>query len=125
MRTENWDEKSKIEKGETSKLEFSKHFPIQQLIFSSITLPHNYYPPTTMSLRPKKINFDTTFTEFRSGLDQIYALQSQDKLSGIRLHELVYDMCVAVPKPFVEPLFNAVALYLTELAGKICEVWWL
>ncbi|CAG8443676.1 9696_t:CDS:10 [Ambispora gerdemannii] len=67
-----------------------------------------------MSLRPKKINFDKLFTEFKSDLEKIYNFSGLDRVSGMNMFQSVYDMCTATPKPYTEKLFCAIAYFLEE-----------
>ncbi|RUP51075.1 hypothetical protein BC936DRAFT_150004 [Jimgerdemannia flammicorona] len=70
-----------------------------------------------MSLRRKRINFDSSFSSFRNHLHSLFSFSGLDKVSGINI--LVYDMCTANPKPFTEQLFTGIADYLEEYTSDI------
>ncbi|RHZ52955.1 hypothetical protein Glove_454g2 [Diversispora epigaea] len=66
-----------------------------------------------MSLRPKRIIFDKVFDEFKLDLEQLFNFSGLDRVSGMKMFQLVYDMCTASPKPYTYKLFNSIADFLT------------
>ncbi|ORX96529.1 Cullin 1a [Basidiobolus meristosporus CBS 931.73] len=74
-----------------------------------------------MSLRPKRINFEKTFTEFEKNLIALYNLFGFTKVSGMTMIQLVYDLCTARPRPYTERLFNSIANFLVERSKSLKE----
>ncbi|KAI8983702.1 Cullin [Pilobolus umbonatus] len=74
-----------------------------------------------MSLRRKAINFDEHFTDLIDILNGIYSLSSQQReIKGMTMYQVVYDLCVAVPKPFTEEVFNGIAEYIDKHTVNEC-----
>ncbi|KAG9289195.1 hypothetical protein G9A89_022504 [Geosiphon pyriformis] len=67
-----------------------------------------------MSLRPKKINFEKVFSEFKRDLEKMYNFSGLDRVSGMKMYQSVYDMCTATPKAYTEKLFNSIADFLND-----------
>ncbi|EGF83770.1 hypothetical protein BATDEDRAFT_84491 [Batrachochytrium dendrobatidis JAM81] len=64
-----------------------------------------------MSLRPKVIDFPTAFASFQAGLQEMFLL-SNNHVQGMDMYQIVYDICTARPKPFVEELLQGIVQYL-------------
>ncbi|KAJ1974561.1 hypothetical protein H4R34_004675 [Dimargaris verticillata] len=71
------------------------------------------------SLKRKRRPFDRMFGEFRHDLAKLYAFAGVDSVSGMEMIQLVYDLCTARPRPFVEQTFNAIAQYLEDLTARM------
>ncbi|KAJ1980983.1 hypothetical protein H4R35_000899 [Dimargaris xerosporica] len=71
------------------------------------------------SLKHKRRPFDRMFGEFRQDLAKLYAFTGIDSVSGMAMIQLVYDLCTARPRPFVEQTFNAIAQYLEDLTARM------
>ncbi|KAF9951080.1 Cullin-2 [Mortierella alpina] len=69
-----------------------------------------------MSLRRKRIDFNVAFEEFKRDLIKMFDFLGTDSVSGMGMHQLVYDMCNSIPKPFTERLYCAIADFLCEYA---------
>lgn len=74
-----------------------------------------------MSLRPKRINFAQVYEEFQNDVHKLYSFSGLDNVKGMKLYQLVYDMCVATPKPYTETLFNRIAAYLCHLTTDMLQ----
>ncbi|KAF9903555.1 hypothetical protein EC991_003721 [Linnemannia zychae] len=72
-----------------------------------------------MSLRRKKIDFDVAFNEFKRDLVKMFDFSGTDSVSGMGMYQLVYDICNAVPRPFFEKLYCAIAEFLCEYAAGV------
>ncbi|KAH6602408.1 hypothetical protein BASA61_001156 [Batrachochytrium salamandrivorans] len=66
-----------------------------------------------MSLRPKVIQFSPTFAAFRDGLQDLYLFNNR-KVYGMDMYQMVYDICTARPKAFVEELLQGIVQYLLD-----------
>lgn len=74
-----------------------------------------------MSLRPKKIDFNAAFAEFRADLERVFAHSGLNRVKYMHMYQKVYDLCTAVASKdgFSEELFNAVSLFLAQIAGAV------
>ncbi|KAG0280306.1 hypothetical protein BGZ95_010585 [Linnemannia exigua] len=72
-----------------------------------------------MSLRRKRIDFDVAFDEFKRDLVKMFDFSGTDSVSGMGMYQLVYDICNAVPRPFFEKLYCAIAEFLCEYAAGV------
>ncbi|KAF9918224.1 hypothetical protein FBU30_000313 [Linnemannia zychae] len=72
-----------------------------------------------MSLRRKRIDFDVAFNEFKRDLVKMFDFSGTDPVSGMGMYQLVYDICIAVPRPFFEKLYCAIADFLCEYAAGV------
>ncbi|TPX34674.1 hypothetical protein SmJEL517_g02760 [Synchytrium microbalum] len=68
-----------------------------------------------MSLRPKKVVFETVFPDFCKELSNMYEFNNIH-VSGIDMFQMVYDMCTAAPRPHTEALFDGISDFLTRHA---------
>ncbi|CAB4428705.1 unnamed protein product [Rhizophagus irregularis] len=74
-----------------------------------------------MSLRSKRVVFEKVFAEFRQDLEKMFNFSGLDRVSGMKMYQLVYDMCTAAPRPHTEKLFNAIADFLNDYTIQIRE----
>ncbi|KAF9187316.1 hypothetical protein BGZ51_001406 [Haplosporangium sp. Z 767] len=72
-----------------------------------------------MSLRRKRIDFNTAFEEFKRDLVKMFDFSGTGAVSGLGMYQLVYDICTTVPKPFDERLYCAIADFLCEYATSV------
>ncbi|KAF9087137.1 hypothetical protein BGX23_008323 [Mortierella sp. AD031] len=72
-----------------------------------------------MSLRRKRIDFDVAFDEFKRDLVKMFDFSGTGSVSGMGMYQLVYDICNAVPRPFFEKLYCAIAEFLCEYAAGV------
>ncbi|KAF9579538.1 Cullin-2, partial [Lunasporangiospora selenospora] len=69
-----------------------------------------------MSLKRKKIKFDVAFKELKGDLVKMFDFSGTNPVSGMSLHQLVYDICTSVPKPLYETLYCSIAEFLVDYA---------
>ncbi|RKP08790.1 Cullin [Thamnocephalis sphaerospora] len=62
--------------------------------------------------KARPVVFEDSFALLQDGLLRLYHGNVQSNLSGIELHQLVYDMCSATPTPYAERLFASIARFL-------------
>ncbi|KAF9116089.1 Cullin-2 [Mortierella sp. AM989] len=74
-----------------------------------------------MSLRRKRIDFNAAFGEFKRDLVKLFDFTGTGPVSGMGMHQLVYDICNAQPKPFSERLYCAIADFLCDYATGVCQ----
>ncbi|CAI2161539.1 18874_t:CDS:10 [Funneliformis geosporum] len=72
-----------------------------------------------MTLRSKRVVFEKAFAEFRQDLEKMFNFTGLDQVSGMKMYQLVYDMCTATPRPHTEKLFNAIAGFLNDYTIQI------
>ncbi|KAF9427117.1 Cullin-2 [Podila epigama] len=68
-----------------------------------------------MSLRRKRIDFNVAFNQFKGDMIKMFDFSgTSNSVSGMDMHQLVYDICNSIPKPFPEKLYIAIADFLVE-----------
>ncbi|KAG0028351.1 hypothetical protein BGZ81_004802 [Podila clonocystis] len=68
-----------------------------------------------MSLRRKRIDFNAAFEQFKGDMFKMFDFSgTSNSVSGMGMHQLVYDICNSIPKPFPEKLYCAIADFLVE-----------
>ncbi|KAJ3317831.1 hypothetical protein HDV06_001113 [Boothiomyces sp. JEL0866] len=73
-----------------------------------------------MTLRPKTINFEELFENFRLELLSLFLYSSQ--VNAIALYQMTFDCCTALPEPRSEMLLKAIVEFLTEHAVGIKKI---
>ncbi|KAJ3258447.1 hypothetical protein HK103_003569 [Boothiomyces macroporosus] len=73
-----------------------------------------------MTLRPKTINFEELFENFRLELLSLFLYSTQ--VNAIALYQMTFDCCTALPEPRSEMLLNAIVEFLTEHAVGIKKI---
>jgi hypothetical protein len=96
-----------------------------------------------MTLRRKAINFDEHFSQLIDMLNGIYSFSSkQQPIKGMTMYQyvfslisvcvclllmylqyrVVYDMCIAIPRPFTDKVFTGIAEYIDRHTLNECKV---
>ncbi|KAI8821123.1 Cullin [Fimicolochytrium jonesii] len=76
-----------------------------------------------MSLRPKRVEFDATFSKFRDEISNMFAFTNVGgQLSGMFMIQTVYDLCTAHPKPHTDLLYQAIGEFIHGHACSVLEV---
>ncbi|KAF9300995.1 Cullin-2 [Mortierella antarctica] len=76
-----------------------------------------------MSLRRKRIDFNAAFEQFKGDMFKMFDFSgTSNSVSGMGMHQLVYDICNSIPKPFPEKLYCAIADFLVEYTNGVCKV---
>ncbi|KAJ3235289.1 Cullin-2 [Chytriomyces hyalinus] len=70
-----------------------------------------------MSLRPKRIAFESTMASLHSQVTQLFSPTPGDA-AFMDPFQAVYDLCTAYPKPFDDALFESLAAFITEYAKE-------
>ncbi|KAF9977996.1 hypothetical protein BGZ73_004121 [Actinomortierella ambigua] len=70
-----------------------------------------------MSLRRKRVDFNTAFGLFKQNM--VKMIDVTGTVSANDMHQVVYDICNAQPKPLDEKLFVAIGDYLMEYTGEV------
>ncbi|KAI7901142.1 Cullin [Cokeromyces recurvatus] len=75
-----------------------------------------------MTLRRKAIDFNEHFSQLIEMLNGIFAFNSkQQQIKGMTMYQVVYDMCIAIPRPFTEKVFIGIAEYLDQHTLNECK----
>ncbi|KAG0186717.1 Cullin-2 [Apophysomyces sp. BC1034] len=74
-----------------------------------------------MSLRRKPINFDNKFAELELMLDAIFSFSALREISAVSMHQLVWDMCNAIPRSFTDKVFTGIAEYIDKHTVRVCQ----
>ncbi|KAF9333405.1 Cullin-2 [Podila minutissima] len=75
-----------------------------------------------MSLRRKRIDFNAAFEQFKGDMFKMFDFSgTTNSVSGMGMHQLVYDICNSIPKPFPEKLYCAIADFLVEYTNGVCK----
>ncbi len=81
-----------------------------------------------MSLRGKKVDFELLYSQLEINLELLYELtsipstSSSTVISGIKLYQIVYDLCTAHPTPHTDMLISRLKLFLIKVADLIYNV---
>ncbi|KAI8827561.1 Cullin [Chytriomyces cf. hyalinus JEL632] len=70
-----------------------------------------------MSLRPKRIAFESTMPSLHSQITQLFSPMQGDA-AFMDPFQAVYDLCTAYPKPFDDALFESLSLFIAEYARE-------
>ncbi|KAI9476498.1 MAG: Cullin [Benjaminiella poitrasii] len=76
-----------------------------------------------MTLRRKAIDFNEHFSQLVEMLNGIFAFnqKQQQQIKGMTMYQVVYDMCIAIPRPFTEKVFIGIAEYLDRHTLNECK----
>ncbi|KAI8904367.1 Cullin [Gorgonomyces haynaldii] len=69
-----------------------------------------------MSLRPKVVQFEPLFEEFRSELMTLFLVENSASVRGMDLYQLVFDLCNAWPESHAERLLMGLIQFFNECA---------
>ncbi|CAO3629909.1 unnamed protein product [Mucor fragilis] len=76
-----------------------------------------------MTLRRKAIDFDEHFSQLIDMLNGIYSFSSkQQQIKGMTMYQVVYDMCIAIPRPFTDKVFTGIAEYIDRHTVNECKM---
>lgn len=76
-----------------------------------------------MTLRRKAIDFDEHFSQLINMLNGIFSFSSkQQQIKGMTMYQVVYDMCIAIPRPFTDRVFTGIAEYIDNHTLNECKI---
>ncbi|CAO3646530.1 unnamed protein product [Mucor hiemalis] len=56
-------------------------------------------------------------------LNGIFSFSSkQQQIKGMTMYQVVYDMCIAIPRPFTDRVFTGIAEYIDNHTLNECKV---
>eukprot|EP01136_Pigoraptor_vietnamica_P010160 Opistho-1_new@47459 len=65
-----------------------------------------------MPLAPRKVDFNQRWTELRGNVEQVLLCNGVNKQSWMMMYETVYALCIAVPNPYAERLYEHLESFL-------------
>lgn len=71
-----------------------------------------------MSLRPKRVEFHTLYASFVSEVASIYSF-SPSSTPAMKIYQLVFDLCIAIPDPFHTQLYSSLLEFLNTHCTSI------
>jgi hypothetical protein len=75
-----------------------------------------------MTLRRKAIDFDEHFSQLLDMLNGVYSFSpKQQQIKGMTMYQIVYDLCIAIPRSFADKTFTGIAEYLDRHTMNECK----
>lgn len=78
-----------------------------------------------MSLRPKEVKFLPIWSNLKTELDKIFNCEPGSSVRGMELFSDVYQLCVALPKPYTDQLYQYIGEYFRDRALLCYKVYYL
>ena len=87
--------------------------------FSEITAK---FPPSPMSLKPRQVDFQSTWTTLEATCQSVIRLGKVERSVWNDRFSDVYALCVAFPDPLTDKLYEEVKTFLQRHVIKLREV---
>ena len=72
-----------------------------------------------MSLRPKRVQFADVWPSLSRQFEALLLQENLGQFKLMEVYQTVYDLCVALPRPHVQPLFEAIEALLQQHCDSV------